>query len=301
MIIPSPVTGNDCKQIDSFDVKTIIDAYKKKYNIDVSSYFINTKLLPQYQCTVTGLKFFYPHTLAGNGEFYSALENFDLYYADWKWDYEKGFELISENSKVLDIGCGRGSFLEKIKKEKKCTVTGLEFNPSTIEILHQKKIEVYKETIESFAPKNKNRFDVVCFFQVLEHISNVKSFISSAVEVLKPNGKMIVAVPYNKPYMYGNNKYETLNLPPHHMGWWDETSLQKLENHFNIKFETYFTKPFRDYNSYLDNLEYNASINNAFKHKLLKLIRPLNKLWIQINRNSIPGGYILAVYTKNNI
>lgn len=298
-MIPSPITGLDSKKIDSFEVEKIIESYKSIYKIDVSPYFGNQHELALYECSSTGLKFFHPSSLAGDEVFYQALEDLPFYYADWKWDYEKGITLIENGSNVLDIGCGRGAFLEKLKTEKNCTVTGLEFNPSAIEVLKQKNINAFQKTIESFALNNPNSFDVVCFFQVLEHIVDVKSFLTAAIEVLKPNGKMIIAVPYNKPYMYGNNKYETLNLPPHHMGWWDENSLQKIEQHFNLKYINHFIKPFRDFNSYLNSLEHNASINSPIKKKWLQFIRPLNKLYIQIIKNKIPGGYIIAEYIKN--
>ena len=299
-MIPSPITGKEAKIVDSFDTDEIIKAYKGHYNVDVTEYFSSNSTLNLYECNDTGLRFFYPYNLSGNDFFYQQLQYLPFYYADWKWDYEIAFNLIPENSRVLDIGCGRGAFLEKIKNEKKCDVMGLEFNTDAYKTLLQKNINASQLTIENYAVENESKFNVVCFFQVLEHIGNVNSFLNAAIKCLKPNGTLIIAVPYNKPYMYGNNKYETLNLPPHHMGWWDENSLQNLQNFYPIKFEKHFIKPFRDYNSYLNSLELNAAVTSNTRLKWLKLIRPINKIWVQIIRNKIPGGYILASYKKNN-
>jgi SAM-dependent methyltransferase len=255
--------------------------------------------LPIYECSDSKLRFFSPSKLAGNGKFYSLLEDFPEYYANWKWEYEAALKYISAESKVLDIGCGRGAFLEKLKEEKKCIVTGLEFNPSALKVLQEKKIDASMETIESHAQLNKGKYDVVTFFQVLEHIANVKDFVAAATECLKPGGTMIIAVPNNEPYLFGINKYEWLNLPPHHMGWWNKSALENLTKFFPLSVKKLEVKPFRDYNSYVDAVERNSALMNSSRLAFLKATRVFRKQWVQIKRNTIPGFFIMAVYSKN--
>jgi SAM-dependent methyltransferase len=76
---------------------------------------------------------------------------------------------------------------------------------------------------------------VVCSFQVLEHIYDVKSFLEASLHVLKPKGKLIIGVPNNEPYFLGYDKYATLNLPPHHMGLWNKSVFEKVAPLFNLK------------------------------------------------------------------
>ena len=77
------------------------------------------------------------------------------------------------------------------------------------------------------------RFSFICSFQVLEHVYEVYGFLNSAIALLKNKGKLIIAVPNNNPYFLKHDKYHTLNLPPHHMGIWDERSLKFIGKLFD--------------------------------------------------------------------
>ena len=300
MTAPSPVTGNASAKVDDFDISTIIRGYKKDIGIDVSHYFKGHDSLALYQCPDTGMRFFYPETLAGDGAFYTSLENRSGYYNDWKWDYETAWPFITEKKMVLDIGCGRGAFLEKLRNEKNCVIHGLELNPSAFEFLQNKGISSQMQTIEEHAGTNKNKYDVVCFFQVLEHISSVKSFLDAAIACLKPGGLLIAAVPNNEPYLFGFNKYDWLNLPPHHMGWWNYASLNKLSDFFPITVEKTIPAKFADYNNYLKAKAINLEISSPDKLKWFRFWKPLEKQWIQIIKKRIPGVFIQAIYKKNH-
>jgi 2-polyprenyl-3-methyl-5-hydroxy-6-metoxy-1,4-benzoquinol methylase len=296
---PSPVTGNPSGMIDEIDISIIIKGYQKYIGIDVSDYFTGRDTLLQYQCPDTGMRFFYPAALAGDGDFYASLENRSGYYDDWKWDYETAWPFISATDSVLDIGCGRGAFLEKLKNEKNCTVHGLELNPSAFQILTKKNIPCQMQTIEEHALLNRNNYDVVCFFQVLEHIYSVRTFLDAAIECLKPGGLLIAAVPNNDPYLFGFNKYDWLNLPPHHMGWWNFASLNKLTAFFPITVEKIIPAKFRDYNNYLRARAINLEVTTPNKLKSFQFWRPVEKIWIQVIQKKIPGIFIQAIYRKN--
>lgn len=297
---PSPITNNPSKAVDSFDISTIIDGYKKDIGISVAHYFADEKPLQLYECPDTGLRFFSPATMAGDGDFYQTLEDRQGYYDDWKWDYETAYPFIKPNSKVLDIGCGRGAFIKKLQKEKNCTVQGLELNPSAYRNLQQQNIPVEMKTIEEYASLHKNEYDAVVFFQVLEHIANIKSFLDSAIDCLKPGGTLIIAVPNNEPYLYGFEKYNWLNLPPHHMGWWNKKSLTNLAKFFPITPIEIKPAAFKDYNNYLKGKQLNLQIQNPEKLWWFRLTQPIKKQWIQIFRKKIPGVFILAAYRKND-
>jgi len=297
-MVPSPVTGNASSKVDEFDIPTIIEGYKKHIGIDVQHYFNNEKKLPLFLCPDTGMRFFYPSSLAGDGAFYTSLEDRSGYYDDWKWDYKTAWPFINEESSVLDIGCGRGAFLQKLRDEKRCDCYGLELNPSAFKVLQQKNIPSQMQTIEEHAMEHPNKYDVVCFFQVLEHISSVRSFLDAAIACLKPGGTLILAVPNNQPYLFGFNKYDSLNLPPHHMGWWNKASLSKLAGLFPLSIVEIIPADFADYNNYLKTKEINLEISAPKRLPLFKLFRPIEKIWIQVIKKKIPGVFIQAIYKK---
>lgn len=294
----SPVTGKESPVVDSFSVPVIIDGYRKDIGIDVSRYFNGMDELLLYQCPDTKMRFFYPASLAGDAVFYTSLEDREAYYSEWKWEYDEAFRLVEARSKVLDIGCGRGAFLAALKKDKQCEVFGLEYNPSAGRYLQERKIPAAMQSIEEHSGEHAEHYDMVTFFQVLEHISDVKSFLDHAIACLKKNGLLVVAVPNNQPYLFGHNKYEWLNLPPHHMGWWNHESLSNLAGFFGLDVQFIKSSPFKDYNSYLDSLRRTTAITNPGKLPWLDFTRPFRKQWIQLFKKKIPGFFILGVYRK---
>ncbi len=91
--------------------------------------------------------------------------------------------------------------------------------------------------IQDKAKEVLGEFDVVCAFQVLEHIAEVKSFLDASLKILKVGGNLMIAVPYNNPYLFKNDIFNTLNMPPHHMGLWNQTAFKNLSRIFPIKLD----------------------------------------------------------------
>jgi SAM-dependent methyltransferase len=159
--------------------------------------------------------------------------------------------------------------------------------------------DVTAETIEEFAKGNEARFDVVCSMQVLEHITDVRSFILSSLQVLRKGGRMIVCVPNNNPYLYKHDFYHTLNLPPHHAGLWNKEAFSNLPRYFPMKLGTTRIEPLQDYKLwYLTQINYYKE-KGSFLSGLLSLIpRPVYKAPLILLRNYIEGRNILVEFVK---
>lgn len=237
MEILSPLTGtNDVTELDKFDVAKIICAYKNELELNVEAYFKELKYISLYRCNVTGYRFYFPFFLEADSFFYEQLmQKKKQYYPGWKWENQVASSFIHETDKVLDVGCGDGAFISELSKRKKVSAEGLEFNPAALEKAKEAGLMVFQETVQNYALVKKNKFDVVCSFQVVEHIAHLKSFLSAKLDLLKPGGLMIIGVPYNNPYLYKKDKYHTLNLPPHHMGLWNEKAFKNLNKVFKIE------------------------------------------------------------------
>ena len=235
----SPVTQKaDTKIVDSIAVIDIINLYQKRFRVDVSKYFKGLSKVEVAECSATGYRFYYPFEIAGNGTFYEELQKAmagdDSYYRPWGYDHEYAREKINKDEHVLDIGCGSGNFLKKIR-EKTDKVYGLEFNNKAIEDCKKEGLTVFAETIEHHSERYAGFYDVVCAFQVLEHVYKINEFITATVKVLRKGGRLIIGVPNNEPYFQRFNKYSTLNLPPHHMGLWNRKAFEKIQEQFHIK------------------------------------------------------------------
>jgi hypothetical protein len=81
---------------------------------------------------------------------------------------------------------------------------------------------------------------------VLEHISDVREFIQDSVSLLKTGGAMIVGVPNNDTFIrFARDPF--LNMPPHHMGMWNESSLRAMGRRFGLETETVYFETLPDY------------------------------------------------------
>ncbi|APX98923.1 class I SAM-dependent methyltransferase [Lacinutrix venerupis] len=121
----------------------------------------------------------------------------------------------SEEKKILDIGCGTGSFL-KIAKDNNWNVVGIEPNEKArsiaIEncgnsIFDTNKIEELKD----------GSFDVITLWHVLEHLPNLDRQIASLKRLLKANGTLIIAVPNFKSFdaKYYKEFWAAYDVPRH--------------------------------------------------------------------------------------
>lgn len=293
--IISPVTGKgNIEIVKRISSSQIIRQYKEELNIETNMYFEGLDEVLICECKESLYRFYHPAKISGNDLFYEELqEKRPSGYYSWRWEHEKALDEIEKNDYVLDIGCGSGFFLSKLT-DKTPNVRGLEYNDLAIRQCEEKKLSVIKSSIQDFAESNKDVFDVVCAFQVLEHISDVQSFIKSCLEVLKPNGKLIIGVPNNNPYLFKHDIYHTLNLPPHHIGLWNKKSLKRLSNIFPMKNIKMLIEPNFNYNYWLD-----IQINHFFgNNKIGQIVkRIVNKVFRRFNKFT-DGRNLFVVYRK---
>ncbi|MFN5459390.1 MAG: class I SAM-dependent methyltransferase [Bacteroidota bacterium] len=222
--------------VGKIKTKKIIKRYKKRFDIDVSYLFNDLNEINILKCSKTGFRFYYPLSIEGDNDFYASLyrKNPQMFYQKTKWEFKEASSIIENNTKVLDVGCGGGNFFEELVG-KNCLCYGIDKSDFANELLKGKGVEFSNMPIEDFSLINIEKFDYVTGFQILEHVKFPGKFISSMVRMVKKNGKLILAVPNNNPYFLKYAKYHTLNLPPHHMGLWNENSLQGIASHFGLK------------------------------------------------------------------
>lgn len=106
-------------------------------------------------------------------------------------------DFLSDNSKVLDIGCSTGSLLDKIKNNlsNKAELTGIDISKDMInyakKVHKNKKIKFYCKDILKI--KNKS-YDLIISFYTLQfiHPNKKNSFIKKCYELLNQNGYLIL-------------------------------------------------------------------------------------------------------------
>jgi SAM-dependent methyltransferase len=94
----------------------------------------------------------------------------------------------NKSAKVLDVGCGEGKFLKSIFGLGFKNVVGIDpFALKTIE----KPFPIIKKSLEEILEK----FDVITFNHVFEHIENVHETLQKCSQQLNDKGKIIIRIP----------------------------------------------------------------------------------------------------------
>ncbi len=297
-IVKSPLTNGATVKVVEIEVSKLISGYQNEYNIDVKEIFAKNKNICLYRCLDSNYRFYYPYTLSGDFRFYEQLAIYDWYYIPWKWEHEKSIPFVKNAQYILEIGCGSGSFLKEINKRyPDKVVKGLE-----ITIGENQEEFILNETIEEHSKLNAGKYDLVCFYQVLEHIADTKSFLEASLKVLKPGGEMIICVPNNESFLLNAKSNNFLNMPPHHMGLWDNHSLQFLCNHFSLEIVKRFYEPIQNYhfdwfkNIIIEKLR-NTNSSILFRLSSNKI---LINMFANILRKFYRGHSIMFVYRKSS-
>ncbi|MDO8137819.1 MAG: class I SAM-dependent methyltransferase, partial [Candidatus Brocadiales bacterium] len=107
--------------------------------------------------------------------------------------------LPKRKGRLLDIGCREGYFLYEVKRRGLALQTfALDFDRRATKVA--KNLlgldNVYNMSLEEFCAKNFERdFDIVTFFQVLEHQWDPVGFLRMIKGLLPPGGYVVLAVP----------------------------------------------------------------------------------------------------------
>ena len=108
-------------------------------------------------------------------------------------EYKIIADMIKEDTRVLDVGCDDGSFMEFLKKNKNVDIRGIEISKNKVQICISKGLTVIEGNAE-FDLKQfpNNSFDVVVLGQTLQAFINPELVIK---ELLRVGKKAIVTIP----------------------------------------------------------------------------------------------------------
>lgn len=114
-------------------------------------------------------------------------------------------ENLSEVPRSLDIGCGRGEFVE-LFVQNNFDAAGVEINENFISSARNKGLNIIKEDALSFVRKEQeSKYDIVSLIHVIEHLNFDYLFelFREIYRILKPGGSIIVETPYTKNIVLG--------------------------------------------------------------------------------------------------
>ena len=135
---------------------------------------------------------YYPQTYYGSGRRFPHIVEWLL---DMLYDFRAArIGAGREPGKVLDIGCGRGLLLNKLR-QRGWDPQGTELSEEAATYARDRlDLPVTTETLEE-AHFPDNEFDLVILWHVLEHVPDPRGTLREVGRVLKPGGTLLVAVP----------------------------------------------------------------------------------------------------------
>lgn len=289
-----------CRVVKKIKVSEIILKYQLIYDINVSRFFNGMDEIYVYECEKTKYKFYYPFNIDGDSGFYEHLQKGIYYYVPWKWEHEVSMKYINKNDKILEVGSGGNGFVKKLT-DKGYSITGLELNTKSISNGLADGLHVLNETIQNHSTNYSNYYDIVCSYQVLEHIAEPYSFVEGKIRSLKKGGKMLICVPNNDAYFLKHNHNPPLNMPPHHMGLWQLDSLSYLSKLFNLNLLSVEYETLQHYHveGFSDVIFIRWVPNRYLRYILRKMgFKKVIKFFVDVFKNKIQGHSIFIVFEK---
>jgi methionine biosynthesis protein MetW len=143
-------------------------------------------------------------------------------------EYKKIASVIETNAKVLDLGCGDGSLMYYLKKNKNTNAQGIELNNSLIYSCIEKGLTVFHSDIEggieAYPPKS---FDYIILYNSLQEVKKIDFVIEESFRL----GKTVITGFPNFAYitaridlLFGNSPV-TKSLP---YQWYSSPNLRFL-------------------------------------------------------------------------
>ena len=139
-----------------------------------------------------------------------------------------------KKGRLLDVGAGTGAFVHHMQKAG-WQVTGLEPDATAIGRA-QSQYGLNLRPVDSLFALPAASFDVITMWHVLEHIHDLHGYIEQLKKLLKPSGKLFIAVPNYTSRDAGQYRaYWAAYDVPRHLYHFSPAAMQALMNRHHLK------------------------------------------------------------------
>lgn len=212
-----------------------------------------------YRCPDCSLQFWSP--LEADPSVYEE-EGFEAY-ADYhggtrpfpRWAKPLFARLDGLSGGALDIGCGDGAVLNALAQAG-FDAHGIDLDKKSISVAREKYglKQVRAMTLDAYADecgRRAMRFDLITFFEVLEHQDDPLTFLGKVTSLGQPGSHIAGSVPNRKRFLARlDRRLSDGDLPPHHFLWFSReslTALLKIAGFANISVEPVGTLTYRQF------------------------------------------------------
>lgn len=275
---------------------------KAQINLWLKDEFLSKEDFHICECLNCGLLYTMPRPSKDKiGEYYKSEEYYShqenkkgfipkVYEAVKKINLKHKNKLASNGlkvGKVLDIGCGVGDFLHTAEMHGwECT--GVEPSEDA-KVIAQKRMNGKIISSEDLENIPEGYFDLITMWHVLEHVDDLRWQVEQLRRLVKPKGRVVIALPNYK--SYDGQYYKEL---------WAAYDVPRHLNHFN---KTTLTNIFKASGMELvkmDKLRWDAYyisyMSEQYKLNSLPLVRGVFRGWISNCKAKRSGEWSSLVY-----
>lgn len=275
---------------------------KAQINLWLKDEFLSKEDFHICECLNCGLLYTMPRPSKDKiGEYYKSEEYYShqenkkgfipkVYEAVKKINLKHKYKLASNGlkvGKVLDVGCGVGDFLHTAEMHGwECT--GVEPSEDA-KVIAQKRMNGKIISSEDLENIPEGFFDLITMWHVLEHVDDLRWQVEQLRRLVKPKGRVVIALPNYK--SYDGQYYKKL---------WAAYDVPRHLNHFN---KTTLTKIFKACGMELvkmDKLRWDAYyisyMSEQYKLHSLPLARGVYRGWISNCKAKRSGEWSSLVY-----
>jgi 2-polyprenyl-3-methyl-5-hydroxy-6-metoxy-1,4-benzoquinol methylase len=208
--------------------------------------------------------------------FQGAQGSYELVYSEQEMEYwrlkawlirEKASQIVSlsEETNVLDVGCGEGWYMEEFKKVG-CRVKGIDFSKFGIEKFHPHLLAAFEQgnVYELLDEKinQKEQHDILILSNVIEHVTDPGRLLGKLSNILIKGGLLIVHAPNNfSPVQKHALKRGYIDHAfwtdyKEHLSFFSKESMEKFVSSFGFKLESVVADNAIDLNLFNENTNY---------------------------------------------
>jgi SAM-dependent methyltransferase len=132
-----------------------------------------------------------------------------------------------KRGRLFDLGCGVGNFLAAAR-DAGFEVAGIEPNQNAVRFARERyglRDVSAMRPADFLVARPNEKFEVLTFFEVLEHQEDPQGFLNIAKEFLADQGFLALSVPNRNRWQKG---IETLDYPPNHLTRWSPRALRNF-------------------------------------------------------------------------
>jgi SAM-dependent methyltransferase len=172
---------------------------------------------------------------AGDIDFYE-LASYDTPYPAYRWEFDETLRALRkkcpDDTSVLEVGAGKGYFLDKLVESdyQRDNLLALEFSSVGKEEIERKGICCLQDDLRGV--RTGKKYDVVCMFQVLEHLDNYRELFDALARVTNAHADLFISVPNGERISHNEANGFLLDTPPNHITRWTPKSVTMLADRY---------------------------------------------------------------------